>query len=152
MKQRAEGTMQAGARGVKIQVSGRLGGAEMSRSETSILGSIPLHTLEADVDYGFVPCFTTYGCIGVKVWIYRGLFGEQPTEEELQARARAGEERRGRRGRRGDAARTRGRRKAPGEAPVSPAPTEASETPRTKAAPMPESARTAPADAREPTR
>ncbi|MBN1554184.1 MAG: 30S ribosomal protein S3 [Phycisphaerae bacterium] len=126
MKQRAEGSMQAGARGVKIQVSGRLGGAEMSRSETTILGSIPLHTLEADVDYGFVPCFTTYGCIGVKVWIYRGLFGEQPTEEEKQARARASEDRRGRRSRRGAAARTRGQRKAPKEAPV---PTGAAEAP-----------------------
>ncbi len=120
MKQRGESAMQAGARGVKIQLSGRLGGAEMSRTEKLILGSIPLHTLEADVDYGFVPCFTTYGCLGVKVWIYRGLFGEQPTEEELAAaRARAGgEERRGRRSRRGAAARTRGHRKAPTEAPV----------------------------------
>lgn len=119
MKQRGEGSMQAGARGVKIQLSGRLGGAEMSRTEKLILGSIPLHTLEADVDYGFVPCFTTYGCIGVKVWIYRGLFGEQPTEEELQARRAGNEERRGRRSRRGEAARTRGHRKAPTEAPVS---------------------------------
>ena len=60
MKQRAESTMQAGAKGVKIQVSGRLGGAEMRRTEMTILGSIPLHTLEADVDYGHLPCFTTY--------------------------------------------------------------------------------------------
>ncbi len=112
MKQRAEGTMQAGARGVKIQVSGRLGGAEMSRSEKTLLGSIPLHTLEADVDYGFVPCFTTYGCIGVKVWIYRGLFGEAPTEEEQKARARAAEGHRHRRSRHGAAPRTRGRRSA----------------------------------------
>ncbi len=99
MKQRAESTMQAGAMGVKIQVSGRLGGAEMSRSETTLLGSIPLHTLEADVDYGFVPCFTTYGCIGVKVWIYRGLFGEKPTEEKaakMQVATEEGHRRRGR--------------------------------------------------------
>ena len=87
MKQRAESAMQSGASGIKIQVSGRLGGAEMSRSETTLLGSIPLHTLQADVDYGFVPCFTTYGCIGVKVWIYRGLFGQQPTAEQ-QAKMR----------------------------------------------------------------
>jgi len=86
LKQRAEGAMQAGAKGVKIQVSGRLGGAEMSRSETVILGSIPLHTLEADVDYGFAPCFTTYGAIGVKVWVYRGLFGQQQAESERLAR------------------------------------------------------------------
>lgn len=80
MKQRAEATMQAGAKGVKIQLSGRLGGAEMSRCETTTLGSVPLHTLEADVDYGFLHCFTTYGSIGVKVWVYRGLFGEQKDE------------------------------------------------------------------------
>jgi small subunit ribosomal protein S3 len=87
MKQRAEGTMQAGAKGVKIIISGRLGGAEMRRSEQVIMGSIPLHTLEADVDYGFAPSHTTYGTIGVKVWIYRGMFGEAPSEEEEQAAA-----------------------------------------------------------------
>ena len=89
MKQRAEATMQAGAKGVKIQISGRLGGAEMSRSETTILGSIPLHTLEADVDYSYVPCFTTYGVCGIKVWVFRGLFGEQPSEEELTRKREA---------------------------------------------------------------
>ncbi len=99
MKQRCESTMQAGARGVKIQVSGRLGGAEMSRTETQLLGSIPLHTLEADVDYGFTPAFTTYGAIGVKVWIYRGKFGQQPAEPEqggmdTSTRARRRRERR----------------------------------------------------------
>ena len=125
MKQRAESTMQAGALGVKIQVSGRLGGAEMSRSETTLLGSIPLHTLEADVDYGFVPCFTTYGCIGVKVWIYRGLFGEKPTEEkaaQMQVAAEEGHRKRrrqhsgggGRRPERGGTRRSRGR-KGPAE-------------------------------------
>jgi len=87
LKQRAEAAMQAGAKGVKIQVSGRLGGAEMSRTEHLILGSIPLHTLEADVDYGFSPSFTTYGVIGCKVWIYRGMFGDTPSEEEQAAAA-----------------------------------------------------------------
>lgn len=82
MKQRAEGAMQAGAKGVKVMISGRLGGAEMSRSETTILGSIPLHTLEANVEYGFVPCVTTYGTIGVKVWVYLGMFGEAEAEAE----------------------------------------------------------------------
>ena len=85
MKQRTEAAMQAGAKGVKIILAGRLGGAEMSRSESEIVGSIPLHTLEADVDYGFAPAFTTYGAIGVKVWIYRGMFGEAPTEEDQAA-------------------------------------------------------------------
>jgi small subunit ribosomal protein S3 len=100
MKQRAEAAMQAGAKGVKIIISGRLGGAEMSRTEPLIMGSLPLHTLEADVDYGFAPAFTTYGTIGVKVWIYRGMFGETPTEEEqaqvaAMTRARRRRERRG---------------------------------------------------------
>ncbi len=88
LKQRCEATMQAGAKGVKIIISGRLGGGEMRRQETQIKGSIPLHTLEADVDYGFVPSFTTYGTIGVKVWIHRGMFGEQ-VEEEDNARSSA---------------------------------------------------------------
>jgi len=105
LKQRAEGAMQAGAKGVKIQVSGRLGGAEMGRTQTVILGSIPLHTLEADVDFGFTPCFTTYGSIGVKVWIYRGLFGGPQAEgEEPTARAMT----RGRRRHEGAAQRTGG--------------------------------------------
>ena len=95
MKMRAESTIQAGAKGVKIMLSGRLGGAEMSRSEMTIRGSIPLHTLEADVDYAYVPCFTTYGVVGIKIWIYRGKFGEQPTEEELAKRAAARPRRRG---------------------------------------------------------
>lgn len=99
MKQRADSTLQAGAKGVKIQISGRLGGAEMSRTEQTIRGSIPLHTLEADVDYGFLHCFTTYGAIGVKVWIYRGMFGETPDEAAPVDRGRP--ERRPRRGRGG---------------------------------------------------
>jgi small subunit ribosomal protein S3 len=88
LKQRLESAMQAGAKGVKIQVSGRLGGAEMSRTEMQIRGSIPLHTLEADVDYGFAVSRTTYGAIGCKVWIYRGMFAEQASEEEQAAQAR----------------------------------------------------------------
>ncbi|MHC4717695.1 MAG: 30S ribosomal protein S3, partial [Planctomycetota bacterium] len=80
VKQRAEAIMQAGARGVKIQVSGRLGGAEMSRSIKQTFGSVPLQTLDADVDYGFAPSYTTYGALGVKVWIYRGMYGEPQPE------------------------------------------------------------------------
>lgn len=87
LKQRSEGCMQAGAKGVKIMVAGRLGGAEIARSEMQILGSIPLHTLEADVDYGFATSFTTYGVVGVKVWIYRGMFGDEPAEEDNIANA-----------------------------------------------------------------
>ncbi len=77
MKQYCEGAMNAGARGVKIMCSGRLAGSEMARTETQKLGSIPLHTLDADVDYALGTARTTYGAIGIKVWIYKGKFGEQ---------------------------------------------------------------------------
>lgn len=66
-------TMEAGAQGVKIQISGRLNGVEISRSEIYKEGNIPLHTLRADIDYVHMPANTAYGVIGVKVWIYRGL-------------------------------------------------------------------------------
>jgi small subunit ribosomal protein S3 len=72
IKQAAQRSMRAGAHGVKIMVSGRLGGAELSRTEWTAEGSVPLHTLRADIDYGFAEAFTTYGQIGVKCWIYRG--------------------------------------------------------------------------------
>jgi small subunit ribosomal protein S3 len=72
MKQSIQRSMKAGAKGVKIMVSGRLGGAEMSRREWDREGRIPLGTLRADISYGQVHAHTTYGRIGVKVWIYRG--------------------------------------------------------------------------------
>jgi small subunit ribosomal protein S3 len=72
MKQAVTRTMQRGARGVKIQVGGRLGGSEMSRRETEKEGRVPLHTLRADVDFGQAEASTTFGRIGVKAWIYRG--------------------------------------------------------------------------------
>ncbi len=72
MKQAIMRTMKAGARGVKVQVSGRLGGAEIARTERNADGKVPLHTLRADIDYAHVEAFTTFGRIGVKVWIYRG--------------------------------------------------------------------------------
>jgi len=81
IKQRCEAVMQAGALGVKIQVAGRLGGREMSRRVKQIMGSIPLQTLDADVDYGFAPSFTTYGALGVKVWIHRGMYGQSVSPE-----------------------------------------------------------------------
>jgi len=124
MKQRCEATMQAGAKGVKIIISGRLGGAEMSRSHTEIMGSIPLHTLEADVDYGFVPSVTTYGTIGVKVWIYRGMFGEagEGEDEEDEARAAAMTRARRRRERSMDRAPRRGSRRSDSTRPAPPRP------------------------------
>jgi small subunit ribosomal protein S3 len=75
VKMRADGAMQQGAKGVRILLSGRLGGAEMSRRLDTRLGSMPLSSLQANIDYGFAESFTTYGAIGVKVWIYKGMYG-----------------------------------------------------------------------------
>ena len=72
MKQASFRTMQAGAQGVKIRVGGRLGGAEIARSQTVHEGRMPLHTLRADIDYGFTEARTIMGRVGVKVWVYRG--------------------------------------------------------------------------------
>lgn len=72
IKQCVTRTMRLGAKGIKIQVGGRLGGAEIARSEFYREGSIPLHTIRADIDYGTAEAHTTYGLIGVKVWIYKG--------------------------------------------------------------------------------
>ena len=72
MKQSVGRTMRMGAKGIKVMVGGRLGGAEIARTESYREGSIPLHTLRADIDYGTAEARTTYGRIGVKVWIYRG--------------------------------------------------------------------------------
>src|SRR3954465_13282136 len=77
LKQRMESTMQAGAKGIKICISGRLGGAEIARQEKSGQGSVPLTTLQADVNYGYAIAFTTYGTIGVKCWIYRGMYNDE---------------------------------------------------------------------------
>lgn len=86
LKQRCEGAMQNGAKGVRIQVSGRLGGAEMSRRFQTRLGSIPLSTLQANVDYACVPSRTTYGIIGVKVWVYKGMYTDSD-EDQLESKA-----------------------------------------------------------------
>lgn len=77
MKQKCEAAMTAGAKGIKIICSGRLGGAEMARVETQMLGSIPLQTLQANVDFAITHATTNYGVIGIKVWIYRGMYGEE---------------------------------------------------------------------------
>lgn len=97
VKMRAEGVMQAGAQGVKIQISGRLGGAEMSRTLDVRLGSLPLSTLQANVNYGFAESFTTYGAIGVKVWIYKGEYAANDQEENQSNAAGARARARGRR-------------------------------------------------------
>jgi small subunit ribosomal protein S3 len=90
MKQFCEAGMNAGAKGVKIICGGRLAGAEMARQETQKLGSIPLHTLDADVDYATATARTTYGAIGIKVWIYKGKFGEEIERTERRQRRRPG--------------------------------------------------------------
>lgn len=86
IKMKADATMTAGAKGVRIQLNGRLGGHEMSRSEDIRLGSIPLQTLQAQVEYGFAESLTTYGVIGVKVWVYKGMYG-QVNEAEIESKA-----------------------------------------------------------------
>lgn len=88
LKRGMQNTIQAGAIGIKAMVSGRLGGAEMSRTEWYREGRVPLHTLRADVDYGFAEAKTTYGQIGVKVWIFKGELTSQLSvepEEEVTA-------------------------------------------------------------------
>lgn len=83
MKQAVQRTMRAGAVGIKTQVSGRLGGADMARSEGYSEGTIPLQTLRAAIDYGFAEADTTYGKLGVKVWLYKGEMLPGMTEEDL---------------------------------------------------------------------
>ncbi|MFO0840048.1 MAG: 30S ribosomal protein S3 [Phycisphaerae bacterium] len=85
MKMKCEAAITAGAKGVKIICSGRLGGAELARTETQMLGSIPLQTLQADVDFAVTHCTTTYGVLGIKVWIYRGMYGDEPVEPRPEA-------------------------------------------------------------------
>jgi small subunit ribosomal protein S3 len=85
VKMRAEGAMQNGAHGVRILIGGRLGGAEMSRRLDTRLGSLPLSTLQANIDYGFAQSFTTYGAIGVKVWIAKGMYTDEVDENQSRA-------------------------------------------------------------------
>ena len=87
MKESVSRAMRMGAQGIKIQCAGRLGGTEIARTEWYREGRVPLHTLRADINYGFAESRTTYGAIGVKVWIFRG---EVLTEEEEQQKAMLG--------------------------------------------------------------
>ena len=80
--------MKSGAKGIRIQVGGRLGGAEMSRTEFYREGRVPLHTLRADIDYGFYEARTTFGRIGVKVWIYHGEVSTDTDERRKQQQER----------------------------------------------------------------
>jgi small subunit ribosomal protein S3 len=97
IKMRAESAMSAGAKGCKIQISGRLGGAEMSRTLAVRLGSLPLSTFQANIDYGVAEAFTTYGAIGCKVWIFKGMYAQGQEEEQQSNAAGARARARGRR-------------------------------------------------------
>ena len=82
LKQSTANAIKGGAQGIKVRLSGRLGGAEMCRSEEHKEGRVPLHTLRADIDYGFYEALTSYGKIGVKVWVYNGMnYGREQNED-----------------------------------------------------------------------
>ena len=81
MKRAVTNTMRVGAEGIKVKVGGRLNGAEIARSEWYREGRVPLHTFRADIDYGFAEAHTTYGVIGVKVWIFKGEIFDKPDVE-----------------------------------------------------------------------
>jgi small subunit ribosomal protein S3 len=84
LKRAIEQTMEAGAKGIKIQLSGRLGGSEMARQEKQIAGSVPLSTLRAKIDYGFVEAKTAQGNIGVQVWVNQGMFEDESDGADAQ--------------------------------------------------------------------
>ncbi len=88
MKRVMQNAIKSGAKGIKVSVSGRLGGAEMARTEWYLEGRVPLHTLRARIDYGFAEAHTTYGCIGIKVWIFKGevLAKGIPTEKDTASK------------------------------------------------------------------
>lgn len=117
MKRAMQNAMRLGAQGIKIMSAGRLNGAEIARTEWYREGRVPLHTLRADVDYGTSEAQTTYGIIGVKVWVYKGDTlgrGEAPEITEKEAAGNEREDRRGRRPGRPGAAPGRGRRREAG--------------------------------------
>ncbi|MBN2768131.1 MAG: 30S ribosomal protein S3 [Campylobacterales bacterium] len=84
MKRVIQGALKSGAKGIKVSVSGRLGGAEMARTEWYLEGRVPLHTLRAKIDYGFAEAHTTYGIIGIKVWIFKGEVLQKGIQAEPQ--------------------------------------------------------------------
>lgn len=120
MRKGMQSAQRAGAKGIRVQVAGRLGGAEMSRSEFYREGRVPLHTLRAYIDYGFFEARTTFGRIGVKVWVYKG----DMTEKEFAAQQASAAPRQGRGGPRGGGARgpRRGGERPAERAPQSEAP------------------------------
>ena len=100
MKKVMQNAQRAGAKGIKVSVAGRLGGAEIARTEWYLEGRVPLHTLRAKIDYGFAEAHTTYGVIGIKVWIFKGEVltkGIQPEAKESKEEGRDDKPRRPRR-------------------------------------------------------
>ena len=148
MKSAIQRTVKAGAKGIKVLVSGRLGGAEIARSEKYSEGNVPLHTLRADIDYGFAEADTTYGKIGVKVWINHGEILDKGLKETIPEQSK--NDRRDRKQRRND---KRDRKRSFGNRrndhrearpEVKPATTRVRKAPKvTEAAPAPEVAETA---------
>jgi len=153
MKRALTSAMRSGAKGVRVQVSGRLGGAEMARTEGYSDGRVPLHTLRADIDYGFVEARTTTGRIGVKCWINKGEVMPEgfrsggDEEEELAPRSFR---RKGRDGQRAKGRSTPAGRPAPAEQPAAPAAPEPVAAAEPAAQPAPASAAPAPAPAAAP--
>lgn len=153
MKQAIQRTMKAGAKGIKVLCSGRLGGAEIARNEKYSEGNVPLHTLRADIDYGFAEADTTYGRIGVKVWINHGEILDKGLKEAIPETSR--NERRDRKARRNDRRdrkRTYGNRRRDGreERPeVRPATTRVRKAPKAPAPEAAEPAQTAAESAEE---
>jgi small subunit ribosomal protein S3 len=110
MRKAVDSALRFGCKGIKVRVSGRLNGAEIARSEWYLQGQLPLHTLRADIDYGFAEAHTTYGIIGVKTWIYKGeILGDQARRQVLGTEPEPRRPRMDRRGPAGD----RGDRRGP---------------------------------------
>jgi small subunit ribosomal protein S3 len=122
MRKAVDSALRFGCKGIKVRVSGRLNGAEIARSEWYLQGQLPLHTLRADIDYGFAQAYTTYGVIGIKCWVYKGEVlegGMRRPSSEPEPRRAPQRDRRDRDFNRGDA---RGGRRGPAPVPVAPPP------------------------------
>src|SRR5512142_868922 len=113
MRKAVDSALRFGCKGIKVRVSGRLNGAEIARSEWYLQGQLPLHTLRADIDYGFAQAYTTYGVIGVKCWVYKGDLLEAQLKKTLSSEPEPRRQPRERRERRDD----RGDRRGPGRGP-----------------------------------
>jgi small subunit ribosomal protein S3 len=136
MRKAVDSALRFGCKGIKVRVSGRLNGAEIARSEWYLQGQLPLHTLRADIDYGFSQAYTTYGVIGVKVWVYKGEVIEGGNRQRNSLR-NEGEPRRRRREERGGFERRPQTQVAMGEAPAGPVVQQApGELPHPAAAPV----------------